>query len=229
MYRIFKLFLPLFLLIFPVILHASDYSLYLKGGHTSEEWNPSIKEGFSAYDAGDIKKASFALQRALNQGCQDALVYFKLGIFYETINNAQRAIEYYKKALQFASQYPNHKAMKGIHAQLGRIYFVSGKMSHAQPSLEIAVKQNQKDFQSHFLLGQLFRLKGDPMRAMVLFDYALEIGVPNNLKESVYSEVGKVSASLKQFEKSRSFWTKVLEINPKNKEALRFIEKLNQL
>jgi len=199
----------------------NDFAEYQKYGNTDIKWNEFVKSGLIAFDSGNLGSAEMFLQRAIARGCKDFLVYAKVGLYYEVKSNYKKALDYFKKAEALRSQYPKHGLSVLFDEMMGRALFVSGQADAAEPYLEKAAKNDS--FMAVYLLGQLAGERGKPEESITLFSRALSMkrpeGTPKTIDILIMQELGKAYFTLKKYDESNVWWSKILELDPQNAVA----------
>lgn len=199
---------------------AGDWQDYKRHGHKSSKWTPLVEAGFSAYESGNLDAAVGFFQRAMGKGCKDGLVYFNMGVYYESGGDLNKAKKYFELAKKYLPQrYPSHLATKTIHEHLGRISFTLGNMAEAKVELMQAVKSQGENFTLMFLLGSIARQENDDERVVNYYGKALtfpppEGTNPQEIAITLLIEIGKSYFNLKQYDNSLRIWDKVLELAP---------------
>jgi tetratricopeptide (TPR) repeat protein len=199
----------------------NDFLVYQKYGKTDVRWDEFVKSGLTAFDSGNLGTAEMFFQRAIARGCNDFLVYSKVGLYYESLNNYKRAMDYFKRAERLRTQYPDHQLSKLFDEMMGRALYMSGQAEQAEPYLKKAAGADS--FMAVYLLGQLTRERGNFEDAIKLFERALNMkhptGVPPSIDILIMQEIGKAYFALKKYDESLVWWDKILTIDPSNAVA----------
>ena len=110
------------------------------------------------------------VQRGLDR---DAGVYFALGFLYETAKEEDKAVQYYQKTLEVASNLVNaHQRLAAMHLHHGRL---NEAIEHYQELSEI----DPDDIQTRILLAGLYMNNGQPNKALGEYQIALTIEPDN--------------------------------------------------
>lgn len=219
-------------LLLTTVVSASDWDDYQKSGHKNSKWDSYVEAGFSSFENGNVGTAEMFLQRAVARGCNDGLVYTKIGFYYEAQKNYKKAINYLKKAYQkLPVQYPNAENTKLMDESLGRNLFLAGNANAAEPYLQKAVDKKES-FMSLYILGQIIRTKGGYEKAIELFERALKSDRPKDIPPAIdiliMTEIAKAQYELKNYDASLEWWNKVLSMNPMNQTAQSYKTNIEQ-
>ncbi|MBI2342385.1 MAG: hypothetical protein HYU98_06615 [Deltaproteobacteria bacterium] len=204
-------------------LFASDWNEYQKNGSKNSKWDSFVEAGFNAFEGGNLGSAEMFLQRAIARGCNDGLVYAKIGIYYEAQSNYKKAAEFLKKASKLLpNQYPAHVLTKSIDEYLGRVLFLKGDIKESATYLNKAI-EHAESFTSLYLLGQISRMDKDYNTAIKYFERALLAEHPKGLSPNIdiliMTEIGKSYFELKKFDISLEWWNRILTFDPVNQAA----------
>lgn len=205
---------------------ASDFEAYQKTGHKSPKWDSFVEAGFSSFGTGNMGSAEIFLQRAIAKGCNDGLVYSKIGLYFESQKNYKKALGYFQKAHKtLPSQYPNHEITRSMNETLGRILFLNDEKKQASVYLQKVIDQKE-DFTSLYFLGQIKKENGEFETAIKLFERSLNTKYPKELSPNVgvliMTDIGKTFYELKNFDSSLKWWNTILKIDPNNETALSY-------
>lgn len=225
---VFVIVFSSFFLLLSSISLADDWAEYQKYGHKGIKWDEFVKAGFTAFDMGNLGSAEMFLQRAIARGCNDGLVYAKIGTFYEAQTNYKKALEYLLKAYKrLPSQYPNLQFTKDLDETVGRVLFVSGDKEKSERYLKRSLEGGE-NFTSLYFLGQIAREEGRPEEAIDYYGRALKAqhpqGTPITVDLLIMTDIGKVYFEMKRFDDSLYVWKKILEIDPSNRIAQQYSE-----
>lgn len=210
----------------------SPYQLYQTYGDHNPKWDSDVEKGLEQFEAKSLQNGGVNLQKALNKGCQDGLLYAHLSLFYESIQNLAKARYFGELAVtKLAEQYPNTSFQRNSYQNMGRIYFKLNELDQSIQSFLLAEEKEQIDFNSFFLLAQAFRIKSDPVRALVYFEKAAMMATSADqvLLAPLYTEMGKTAYDIKNYEKSRAYWKKVIELKGPDKLASHYLTILEKI
>ncbi|MFO1518478.1 MAG: tetratricopeptide repeat protein [bacterium] len=195
-----------------------DYGYYKKYGRTGKAWNDFVKNGFEAYDSQDCEKTIANLKQAIGAGCNDSLVYFKLGACSELTGSYYSAIQYYKQSEDgLKTLSAPHRYQKDFYEAYGRALYMSKKLDEAMPYLIKAGEVGAPSYALYFLLGQIYLSKGDNPNALNYFNKAiaqpLDMANPAQLG-IIYGSIGKAYLEAKDIEKAIQYLDMALKQTP---------------
>lgn len=221
-----------FFILLPLFLFASDLSDYKKYGHKSPAWSPLVEAGFLAMEGGNINAAMGFFERAIGKGCKDGLVFLKVGTYYESNKDFERALEYFRLAEKHLPRYKTLEAAKTIHEHIGRVLYQLGRTAEAKKELLEAVRAQGDNFTITFLLGTIAKDEGDDQRVVTYYTKALTLPPPNgiNLSETTFTillELGKAHYNLKEYSKAEAIFNQVISIAPDNAIARRYLSNIS--
>lgn len=213
---------------------AGDLQEFQKHGSKKAKWAPLVEAGFSAFDSGSTEAAASFFQQAIEKGCKDSLVYFDMGLYYESNNNMIEAEKYLKLAAAgLPGQYPSHEASKTIHEHLGRIFFSTGNLPGAKAEITKAIEKQGESFTLLFLLGSIARQENDYNGVVNYYTTALSLPPtpgtdPQAIVLTLLVEIGKAYYELKQYDNSIKTWDQILTYSPNHPIARKYKEVLTR-
>ncbi|MBI2339749.1 MAG: tetratricopeptide repeat protein [Deltaproteobacteria bacterium] len=233
MFRTLPLFLAIFLLSSAAVAQtptaayaAQDYAAYQKSPFANRMWDSYVQEGFAALDRQDAAGAIEFLRKAVGEGCESPLVYFKLALGYEALGSYYSAIQYYEQAkVQFAKANKDHRYNREFDANYGRALYMMGQTEKALPVLEKAAKTSDS-FWLLKLLGDVALSKDDYLTATAYFERALRSNDPDLTGEAQLDmalTLARIYAKQNQTDGAKRYYQKVLEIDPNNQEAKKYL------
>lgn len=226
-----KCFLIVTLFLMPLFsaFAEADWDDYQKSGHTNIKWDDFVRAGFSAFDSGNLGSSEMFLQRAIARGCNDGLVFMKIGLYYESQANYQKALDYFQKAnKKLPTQYPKNKNTEEVGEAVGRSLYLMGKTEESIPYLKQTLEKGE-NFMALYFLGQISRTKGDYPTAINYFERSLKADHPRNFASVdllIMIELGKGYYELKDVDTSLTWWNRILEVQPNNQTALSYKNKI---
>lgn len=200
---------------------TSDWQSYQRSGHRNPEWDSLVEEGFRAYASGNLVTSATFLERAHTRGCNDGLVLARLAIYYEAKENYTKAAELFGRAApRLTEQYPDHELTRSINEAVGRALFLTNKKDEALTWLQKSLKTGG-GFATLFLLGRIYEDKGDINSAVLYYESALAAPHPRDIKTDfmIFSSLGRLTYTLKDYDKSLTWWERVLAISPTDPTA----------
>ena len=173
--------------------------------------NSSRILGMSYYNLEDYGKAEKYLNDAINKNAQDADAFYTLGRTYLELENGKSAIEAFKKAVKLS---PKSQWMY----ELGLICYNENDYQNAVKYFETAVDSGynkSNDFYENYGFAQIY--SGNSKRGIQTLNVVLE-RKPNN--KELLNNIGYAMYETKKYNEALEYFTKVLEINPKDATTL---------
>ena len=115
--------------------------------------------GYTLLEQKKFPEARTWLEKSLQQDKNVPETFFYLGQIAQEQNEDDRAIVFFKKAIELAPSY------SFAHAALGASYLRLKNYPVAQQELELSVKLNPNDAKAHYNLAVLFARLKNPERA----------------------------------------------------------------
>lgn len=220
----------LFVSTFVSAVSKSDWDYYQASGHRGVTWDPLIEAGLTALDGGNRSAGLHFLKRALNLGCRDGLVYYRLGLVQEAEEDFNGALGFFLLADPLMKdRFPEYPPTKEIKDHVGNIYYSLGKYKEAKEAYLAAVKENGENFVRLFLIGQIERMNGEPQSAIGSFEKALQYAPPlgaEKMKTLAHIELMQLFHSAKNDEQVLKYAEAVLEGIPNYPSALKYKEEV---
>jgi tetratricopeptide (TPR) repeat protein len=173
--------------------------------------NTSRILGMSYYNLEDYGKAEKYLKVALLQNQQDADVAYTLGRIYLELDNFQNAISCFQKSIDLQK---NNQWMY----ELGLIYYNVNDYKNALKYFHMAADNGYNktnDFYENYGFAQLY--SGDTENGIKTLKIVLE-RKPNN--RELLNNIAYAMYDTKKYNEALEYFTKVLEINPKDAPTL---------
>ena len=226
---------PIVLLILVNSAFASDLTDYQTHGAKSPKWTPLVEAGLKAHESGNADAAVSFYEKAIDRGCKDGLLFYKLGVYHEEKDDLVNAHKYYSLARKhLPGRYRSRTATKNIHEDIGRVLFAMGKLTAAKPELEKAVSTNGENFTLMFLLGSIARQGGSDGGVINYYSKALTYPPPQGtdpaqITLTILVELGTAFYNLKQMENSLEMWNKILSIAPNHPIARKYKDNIQRM
>ena len=160
-----------------------SYSLYRKANKFAEQVIPQY-------------------EKIIENNPEDLNSYLKLGYIYETrsivpfINEYNKALEYYLKALDLAAN-PSLAGNAGIiiylNTRVGCIYFEKKKFSQAIEYLESAVKMSSHNAEAYYYLGLSYDKIGEMEKAREFLSRVIELVPQSEFAQEAEKELKKIN------------------------------------
>lgn len=215
-------------------LFADDVQDFMTRGHRSPKWTPLVKEGLQAFENDDLDMAANFFKRAMEKGCKDGLVYFKLGLYNEYKGKPLRAKEYFQLAKKhLPKRYPRTEPTKTVNEHLGRVLMSLGDIPGAKGEFTSGLTKYGPNFSLLFLLGSIARQEGDTGRVIEYYTKALKYPPPDgtNPQEiliTVLIEIGKAHYDRGEYDKSSAIWQQVLARMPDHPIARQYMTSIQR-
>jgi type IV pilus assembly protein PilF len=162
--------------------------------------------------AGDTASALKCLTEAEQKKPDDALVQYDLGLAYNQRGLTDQAISHYQQALKIKPVYP-----EAFNA-LGAVYADRGQIELAQESFQKALNDPfyQTPQYAAYNLGKLYEGKGDPERALTLYEQAVRFDPAYGL---AWYRMGMILETLHRGDEARNAYGKAVSSTPDLAEA----------
>lgn len=122
---------------------------------------------------------------------------------------------------QFVAEHDDYGS---AHNDLGNLYFLKGKMDQSLEHYQKAAQLNPENTEYLKNLADIvYSESKDAERALVIYDKMLSIR-PDDMDTLMVA--GHIRASLEQFDEAMGHYTRILEIEPSNKDAKQFIDRI---
>jgi signal transduction histidine kinase len=200
------------------MLKGRDKVLYLK------------QKGDSLFDAGDyVYAARFYENSAIEElslpnpdsdyVCQG---FTEAGFCYESINQYQTAISYYKRSLEYAIKANNHKELAAIYNNLGTSYLQLGLYADAIKNFEMALEIDKKLGSEEMVcvdlnnLGKVYESWKKYGQALSFYKQSLDIALKRNDNPRIairMSSIGMTYKRLQQLDSAEWYLKQALAID----------------
>lgn len=215
-------------------LAAGDWDDYKKFGDRSPRCAPLIDAGYSAKGSDNLDASFNFFEKSVKAGCLDGLVFYHLGLAFETKGDLNKAKDYLTQTLTLLpKQYPGHVGIKLLHEHIGRVLFALGDLPGAKAEFLRAVEEAGENFTLMFFLGSIARKENNDQEIIQYYEKALNLPTPQEVnpldtKVTILVEIGKSYYNLKDTATSLKYWDKVLEIVPNHPIARQFKKSIEQ-
>lgn len=206
-----------------------DIADYQSSKYSSEKWDKFVTEGITAYHDEDYETAWKALYQAYGKGCRSPIVLFQLALIAESQENYSQALDLYREAKKgFGSANKTHRYAGILDENYARCLYLSGEVEEARELLEKAAKKS-KSFWLLKMLGMMAYEKGDTLDATAYFERAVRLeGASHQELVAVYSLMGRLFMNKGEQDAALRYYSKVLELEPLNEEAQKFVQGINR-
>lgn len=144
------------------------------------------------------------LRELLDDGVEDARVYFFLGNAFYAVEQYDSAIAQYQTAVDLDKNYSKAVVNMGIALD------TKGSRREARAAYERAIEINPEDVLAYCHLGFNYQSTGQTAKAIGYYDKALAID-PNSAQ--AHYNLGLAFASAKIFQEALVEWNKVIELD----------------
>lgn len=187
--------------------------------------------GYEAQQKGDMQQALTLDSKAVELGYKNPVLYNDIGVVYEQVGLADRAEQFYLKALQIDRDYlPPYTNLAYLYTALGRntdaIYYLQQRIERApegdpwMPRLVDELQKIDPNYKKKMVIKQL-----DDLHTKIEQDkreeLALEIGrVKNHVDQAqVFLNEGRFEEALQELNNA-------LRLSPENVQVLELIQKV---
>jgi tetratricopeptide (TPR) repeat protein len=197
---------------------AGEWEDYQKSPYSDFRWDWLVRDGHFAYAKGKYKEALGIYEKAVEQGCKDPLMLFRMGYCHRALRKDKDAAGYFAASLDgLKKAYPKHKYNWFSRYYLAEILVRSALIDRAKKELDEAIKLNPKFEQAYLLYGNLYYDEGDYPSAAEKYHLASEAN-PKSLQAFV--NLGAVYDAMGQDEKSVSAYLIAKSLSPRDTKIL---------
>ncbi|MDD5645279.1 MAG: tetratricopeptide repeat protein [bacterium] len=217
MRRIIIFTAAVFLSVLAGFASGTEYPLYKKTGLTNPKWDLDVEKGFNRYETFRYDEAMTYLEKAVNSGCEDGLVLYRLAACYANDEQYKKSIEYFKRAVKsLRAKYTKHRYYSDAYYNLGSAYMRLNNLESAASQYEEAVRINPKNFNALKGLGFVCYEKGNLNKSAKYFRDALDI---NPKDVSSLLKLATIHRRLNQNDKALSYLNEALKCNPNSNKV----------
>lgn len=153
-------------------------------------------DGLKALEAKDYPAAVAAFEKALAADEKDYAALFHLGLAHSLLNNAEKAIDYYKQTLALKPD------LYEAQMNLSALYVESGQAAEAIPLLKAAVEKKPQEFRPNYFLAEAFLRANQLDDAERQFRVAQQIDPKSENIRSSLLHLASLYEKAKQFDKA---------------------------
>lgn len=147
------------------------------------------------------------LENALDMGYTNEDIYEHLGVAYSRIEDHERSIDYFLKALELSPS-------DILYYTLAQVYFQTNRPRETEEYLLKALDTSRDvnvQQKSRMLLGRLYFQRGEYVRAKEQYEKILEV---NDQSADAHFHLGEIYEELENTAKARAEWRRALQIDP---------------
>ncbi|HAK99525.1 MAG TPA: hypothetical protein DCP50_00740 [Exiguobacterium sp.] len=166
--------------------------------------------GFRHLEAGNYELAAQAFNDAIEQNPKDPTAYVNLGTLLQSMNDADRALRFYDRALMI------HNTFASAYYAKGALFFAADQLVEAEESLRAALLYGLDDADLHFMLGMTYQKLGDPVRGLPRLQRASEL---NGVDIEIAFQYGLALAQNEKLEEAVEMFEHVLMLDETHTDA----------
>lgn len=205
---------------------AGEWEDYLKSPYQDFRWNWLIRDGHLAYGQGKYKEALDNYQAAMDKGCKDPLMLFRVGYCHRALRDSEEAAKYFSASKAgLAADYPKHRYNWFSRYYLAELFFEKGLALEAEKEkatecyrkareeLEEAIARSPKFAQAFILYGNIHYQQGEHELAVEKYVRAHEI---NPKSAQALINLGASYAAIGKYEEALQAYTKAKALSPQD-------------
>ncbi len=197
---------------------ASEWDAYQKSPYSDFRWDWLVRDGHFAYAKGKYKEALGFYDRAIEEGCKDPLMLFRIGYCYRALRKDKEAAGYFAASMDgLKKAYPKHKYNWYSHYYLAEIFARRGYTDRAKKELAQAIKLNPKFEQAYLLHGNLHFGEADYPSAAEKYRLASEAN-PKSLQAFV--NLGAVYDAMGEYDQAVSAYLRAVDLSSHDPKLL---------
>jgi len=179
----------------------------------------SKRAGIGQYNDGRYAEAAGSFRNAVRQDPMDPESEYWLGLCYEQTRSYHEAINAYKTGLHLMPDQNSVRFNPDLYAKLfDRLAHVIAQYDPANTETDLLVKtaSDQKSDEQYWLLGRVFRYRGDADSAMDEYHRSIHLN-PENF--AVQKELGLYLEQLGQMQEASLVLRDAYRLNPGDKDV----------
>lgn len=197
---------------------AGEWEDYMSSPYHDFRWDWLVRDGHLAYAKGRYKEALEGYQEALDKGCKDPLMLFRMGYCYRNLRKDKKAAGHFAASMDgLKAAYPKHKYNWLSRYYLAEILAEEGLSERAKQQLDEAIKLNPSFEQAYLLYGNLHYRAGEYALAAEKYRRAAETN-PKSLQ--AFLNLGVACNALGESEKAISAYGSAKSISPRDTDIL---------
>jgi tetratricopeptide (TPR) repeat protein len=175
--------------------------------------------GIGQYNDGNYADAAGSFRNAVRQDPTDPETEYWLGLSYEKTGSYHEAINAYKTALILLPEPGTAHYSQQLHDKaFDRLAYVVAKddPTNTETDLLVQTASDQKSAEQYWLLGRVFRYRGDPDTAMDDYHRSIQIN-PDNF--AIQKELGLYLEQLGQIQEASAVLRDAYRLNQYNDDV----------
>ena len=169
------------------------------------ENDSSIEKALKLHIKGKISEAKSSYQDLIKNGISDPRVYTNLGVIFQSENDYERAVKFYKKSIIFFPE--SHEA----YSNLSRILLETGQYDLAETYLIKVINLKPNFLMAYQNLFQVYFMNNERKKAENVLYECLKIA-PNN--PLVFSNLGRFLLEEGNFDEAKKHIKKAIDLKP---------------
>ena len=161
------------------------------------------------------EKAMSAYLKALELNPDRANIYNSLAVVVRTINDGEKAMTYWRRSIDID---PNYSV---AHYNIGTAHYMRGDFFESLHHLSKSIELDPDNIRAHLNAGFAARATGDYENAIRFWDAGVKLDPEND--ELCYNIAWTFQFDLLDGGKAIPYWRKVLQIDPEDEDATRYI------
>ncbi len=197
---------------------GGEWEDYMSSPYHDFRWDWLVRDAHLTYAKGTYKEALEIYQEALDKGCKDPLMLFRMGYCYRDLRNDKEAAGYFAASMEgLKTAYPKHKYNGFSRYYLAEIFAERGLPDRAKQQLDEAIKLNPGFEQAHLLYGNLHYRAGEYAPAAEKYQRASEAN-PKSLQ--AFLNLGAACDAMGEADKAISAYTSAKSLSPRDTSIL---------
>lgn len=193
---------------------AGEWEDYMSSLYHDFRWDWLVRDGHLAYATGRYKEALEIYREAMNKGCKDPLMLFRMGYCYRNLRKDKEAAAHFVASLDgLKAAYPKHKYNWFSRYYIAEILAEQGLPDRAKQRLDEAIKLNPSFDQAYLLYGNLHYRAGEYAVAAEKYRRAAEAN-PKSLQ--AFLNLGAACDAMGETEKAISAYASARSLSPQD-------------
>ena len=192
--------------------NGGEWEDYLNSPYQDFRWNWLIRDGHLTYGQNKYNEALSIYQEAMEKGCKDPLMLFRMGYSYRALRKGKDAAKYFAASKEgLAKAYPKHRYNWLSRYYLAELFLERKATPSAVTELQEAIKLNPKFVQAYLLYGNVYYGQGKYDLAAEKYLRASEIS-PKSVQALI--NLGAAYAASGKFDEALATYLKAKDLSP---------------